>query len=103
MGARYLSGKWIYRIEWRDLVWMPGRVYEERSMNLISDTLPDDAVVVPEEAMRALPGFLNESGFLKPHLDERLRSEDLKITHRLLDVIDGLTFKKGKSEGARSG
>jgi len=31
---------------------------------------------------------LEENGFIKPRLDERLRVEDLKITHRLLDIID---------------
>ena len=32
---------------------------------------------------------LENNGFIQPRLDERLRSEDLKITHRLLDIIGG--------------
>jgi len=31
---------------------------------------------------------LESNGFIQPRLDERLRSEDLKITHRLLDIIE---------------
>ncbi len=31
---------------------------------------------------------LDEAGWIKPRLDERLRTEDLKITHRLLDLLD---------------
>jgi len=31
---------------------------------------------------------LDEAGWIKPRLDERLRAEDLKITHRLLDILE---------------
>jgi len=31
---------------------------------------------------------LERDGFIQPRLDERLRAEDLKITHRLLDIIE---------------
>jgi len=44
-----------------------------------------------EISMRDIPKLviaLEESGFIKPRLDERLRVEDLKITHRLLDIIE---------------
>lgn len=30
---------------------------------------------------------LEAGGYLRPRLDERLRTEDLKITHRLLDLL----------------
>ena len=42
--------------------------------------------------VEALIRSLDAAGWIKPRLDERLRSEDLKITHRLLDIIE----KKGK-------
>ncbi|KKN33010.1 hypothetical protein LCGC14_0808110 [marine sediment metagenome] len=38
------------------------------------------------EAMQ-LVRRLDEDGLIKPRLDERLRGEDLKITHRLLDLL----------------
>ena len=40
---------------------------------------------------RCLPGLIesmDKNGFIKPRLDDRLRVEDLKITHRLLDIIE---------------
>jgi len=40
---------------------------------------------------RSIPGLidaLDRNGFIQPRLDDRLRVEDLKITHRLLDIID---------------
>jgi len=44
-----------------------------------------------EIRMRDIPKLviaLEESGFIKPRLDERLRVEYLKIKHRLLDIIE---------------
>jgi len=37
---------------------------------------------------------LDEEGWIKPRLDERLRAEDLKITHRALDIISELVKNK---------
>ena len=48
----------------------------------IDVTLPTDI------DMSGLVRLLEESGYIKPRLDERLRTEDLKITHRLLDIME---------------
>ena len=45
-------------------------------------------IVLGDRQVQMLRTALDEQGWIKPRLDERLRSEDLKITHRLLDVIE---------------
>ena len=54
----------------------------------------DESVELPfvkilnHEEIEQLIKALDEHGWIKPRLDERLRSEDLKITHRLLDLLN---------------
>jgi hypothetical protein len=53
--------------------------------------------VLLEISGRYIPSLvekLDEEGYIKPRLDERLRTEDLKITHRLLDIIDKAVVKE---------
>ena len=53
---------------------------------LMSD--PEDTVVsIQETDVFLLIKALDEAGWIKPRLDERLRTEDLKIIHRLLDLL----------------
>ncbi len=40
------------------------------------------------EDTHMLIAALDEQGWIKPRLDERLREEDLKITHRLIDLLE---------------
>ena len=40
------------------------------------------------DAARQLITALEEAGWLVSRLDERLRVEDLRITHRLMDIIE---------------
>jgi len=49
---------------------------------------PQPVVIVPGDAIPALITVLDELGYIKPRLDERLRDEDLKITHRVLDLLE---------------
>ena len=39
------------------------------------------------EATQLIP-VLEAEGYLKPRLDDRLRAEDLKIMHRLMDMLE---------------
>lgn len=48
----------------------------------------DPSIIVPWKAALALIPELEAEGLLKPKLDQSLRTEDLKITHRLLDIIE---------------
>ena len=49
---------------------------------------PEIILEVRAKDIEMLIRTLDEAGWIKPRLDERLRTEDLKITHRLLDIID---------------
>jgi hypothetical protein len=51
-------------------------------------TQDDYVTEIPMRELPSLVKFLDEHGFIKPRLDERLRVEDLKITHRLLDLLE---------------
>lgn len=56
----------------------------------LGEWLPDEAydVVIGRRDIHTLIEFLDREGYIKPRLDTRLREEDLKITHRLLDLLD---------------
>lgn len=54
---------------------------------------PEIILEINSYQTRMLIDALDKAGWIKPRLDERLRTEDLKITHRLLDIIIGLTKK----------
>lgn len=53
------------------------------------------AIVLEPEVVRQLIAALDETGWIVPRLDERLRAEDLRITHRLLDLLEQ-RGKKGR-------
>ena len=49
---------------------------------------PEITLTISAKDVEALIRKLDEAGWIKPRLDERLRTEDLKITHRLMDLLD---------------
>ena len=49
---------------------------------------PDELYAIQASEIHKLIKALDEQGWIKPRLDERLRQEDLKITHRLLDLLE---------------
>ena len=51
-------------------------------------TTEDLQYSITSNAIRSLIVGLDKAGWIKPRLDERLRTEDLKITHRLLDLLE---------------
>ena len=63
-----------------------GGFFEEGEQRVPTKTLYFEEIPPLVEA-------LENEGFLKPRLDERLRTEDLKITHRLLDLLDNFSTK----------
>jgi len=76
--------------------WVEGRWYSDPSRNgfnhVVAGNYEDGEEVqhdyfLPATEVSQLVGELEAAGYIKPRLDERLRVEDLKITHRLLDVI----------------
>jgi len=61
--------------------WPPGE-YEEGEAPL------EPSILLTERQAESLAEFMDKFGAIKPRLDDRLRAEDLKITHRLLDIVE---------------
>lgn len=81
MSQRWTEGGWYRDYSMRGFNYVAPGFYEEGVLPAISRFLTD------REAQALIPA-LEEHGFLKPRLDERLRVEDLKITHRLIDLLE---------------
>lgn len=84
MEKRYHDGRWFLsntRNAWCYL--KPG--YYEPGVEPGSEAFLHQ---INAQEIEMLIKALDEAGWIKPRLDDRLRTEDLKITHRLLDIID---------------
>lgn len=78
----FIQGHWYQELE-RDLIsFVPDGYYE------IGQLLPIPVISLNHQQLASLLKWADEQGHLKPRLDERLRVEDLKITHRLIDIIE---------------
>jgi hypothetical protein len=53
-------------------------------------SLPDDACshAVTFTEMKILIECLDGSGWLRPRLDDKARQDDLKVVHRLIDLLE---------------
>ena len=78
----------VYRedVWWHDPVTMsvdyyPAGLYEEGERD-------EPTLRIPLRSLPKLVQWLDENGYIKPRFDTRLRDEDLKITHRLLDLLE---------------
>ena len=85
MTERWRDGRWIYEPMWGALRYIPSGMYED---DVAIETFPPDTVTIHRDLIPSLVAALEQNGYITPRLDDRLRAEDLKITHRLLDVID---------------
>lgn len=47
-------------------------------------------VTLSIEDTETLIAALNDAGWIKPRLDDKVRQDDLKVTHRLIDIVDKL-------------
>ena len=89
MADRYhRRGIWYREIRSAELCYVAPGFYEE-------GVIIQPTICIPDEALPALITVLDELGYIKPRLDERLRAEDLKITHRVLDLLDRVTTDLG--------
>ncbi len=78
---RFYDGHWFQDYSRRGFAYIAPGTYEE-------GTIPEPSSFLSwQEAMQLIP-VLEEAGLIKPRLDERLRTEDLKITHRLIDLLE---------------
>ena len=82
----YVQAHWYLDRDFRALRYIPAGHYA-----INTNTYPggiEGSVAVPEITTSSLIEFLDANGYIKPRLDTRLREEDLKITHRLIDLLD---------------
>ncbi len=75
------EGRWGLNNIQRQWEYYPPGMYEQA-------VAQDPTLVLEPEVVRKLITALDEAGWIVPRLDERLRTEDLKITHRLLDLLE---------------
>jgi hypothetical protein len=87
----YREGHWFVDASLAGFLYAPAGYYE---VNIEPDKT--GWLYITFEQVRQLIPFLDEQGFIKPRLDERLRNEDLKITHRLLDLLDNMCARPHK-------
>ena len=45
-------------------------------------------VTIPHHLIPSLVAFLDKEGYVKPKMDNQSRAEDLKIVHRLFDLLE---------------
>ncbi len=84
MDKTYIKGQWFRDVSRRGYYYQPSGYYEIEVF--IDDR--SDWLFVDEDQARDFVPVLEKDGLIKPRLDERLRVEDLKITHRLLDLLE---------------
>ena len=90
MHKTWRDARWFYHFALASWVLIKAGEYEEGES-------PEIKLSLSDESVRMLITELDKEGWIKPRLDERLRVEDLKITHRLLDIIDN-QFKKAETK-----
>jgi len=72
--------KWMYRMETHEYVFVSIDDYK-----LGRNIEPEDyKIIIPGDIIHGLIGVLEERGLITP----KDRSDDLKIVHRLIDVIE---------------
>lgn len=86
-----MSDKHWYEGGWTVNRTIAGGAFQYYGPGMYVDGVEEEPTyTIPERAIsRGLVALLESEGYLKPRLDERLRTEDLKITHRLLDLLEG--------------
>ena len=83
MEKRYFEGRWFFNEAFNAWCYLKPGYYEPASLPGQEDFLHQ----IDAQTIQNLIRRLDEEGWIKPRLDERLRTEDLKIMHRLLDII----------------
>lgn len=81
MTQRYFEGGWYREPALRGFGYLKAGYYEE-------GTEPEHDVVLTDQMLLQLVPVLEQYQFITPRIDDRGRAEDLKITHRLIDLLD---------------
>jgi len=81
---RWHDGHWFFDTSLNSWCYLRPGYYEPGIVPTAEDFLHQ----IPDREIETLIRELDTHGWIKPRLDERLRSEDLKIRHRLIDLLD---------------
>lgn len=79
----YKNAAWYYEISTQDFVFFPGGYLEPGIINEDKDLLRIDSHLAD-----MLITFMDKEGLLPIKISQESRTEDLKIVHRLIDLMD---------------
>ena len=82
MKKEYYEGGWHSRLETGSIEYTKPGHYEVGTLIQSEDI----SISIPHMQINQLIDFLFKNGYIKPQLGEN-RTEDIKIIHRLLDVV----------------
>jgi len=80
----YIEPKWVIDITIGTISHFKGGNYE----SLVQLQEDDYDIVIPQYYIPELIQLLTEKGYIKPQMSKESREEDIKIIHRLLDVVE---------------
>jgi len=80
----YFPGGWRFNYETGAIVHVKAGEYNHGQL------IPQEAydVIIPQMYQAELIDFMDKQNMVKPKMDNQSRAEDLKIVHRLLDVME---------------
>lgn len=81
MTTHHTDGRWLYNMRHDAYQYIEAGYYEDGVEPPIAKTLSR------REALQLVP-LLEEDGLIVPRMDNQSRAEDLKIAHRLLDILE---------------
>lgn len=81
MAKRHFEGGWVRDPSFRGFAYYPAGFYEEAQH-------PAPELVLTDQMIRQLVPVIELEGFIRPFIDRQSREDDLKIVHRLLDIVE---------------
>jgi len=82
MTKRHMEAQWITDNMHAEIMYWPGGDVEPGTR------IPrDKCIVITQFAIHSLLPFLFDNGYLNAFLTKNSREEDLKVTHRVLDIL----------------
>lgn len=94
----YHPARWIEDHMDNGIRLVPPGVYDDALWRDPGTHWPDGSILVPYDHAAGLIPFLEARGIIAPRLDERLRVEDLRITHRLIDLLEQVSPGERKAQ-----
>jgi len=81
---QYINGFWMWDHATGNIGHLKSGEYNQ--MEALKEE--DFDIIIPRSHVNELVDFLDKNNLIKPKMDNQSRDADLKIVHRLLDVIE---------------